>query len=268
MRVRGFTVDDAHLFVRPDQVHAEVADCLDLAIKVFETYGFEKVKFELSVRGGAENKNYLGADEDWESAEGQLASALKERNISYERIEGEAAFYGPKIDIKIEDAIGRIWQLGTIQLDFNLPERFELEYTGEDNQKHRPIMVHRALFGSIERFFGVLIEHYAGAFPLWLAPVQVAVLPITDRINDYADSLAADLRASGFRVESNTISDKIGAKIRHAQMQKIPYMLVVGDKEAADGTVAVRERKAGDIGVMSLSEFKEKIAAERSGRSL
>ncbi|MBP7415901.1 MAG: threonine--tRNA ligase [Pyrinomonadaceae bacterium] len=268
MRVRGFSVDDAHLFVRPDQVHAEVADCLDFAIKVFETYGFDKVKFELSVRGGAENKGYLGSDEDWADAEKQLASALDERNITYERIEGEAAFYGPKIDIKIEDAIGRVWQLGTIQLDFNLPERFELEYTGDDNQKHRPFMIHRALFGSIERFFGVLIEHYAGAFPLWLAPVQVTVLPITDRINDYAEQVAAELRSAGFRVESNTISDKIGAKIRDAQMQKIPYMLVLGDKELEDGTVAVRERKQGDIGVMTLNEFKEKIAVEKSSRSL
>lgn len=268
MRVRGFSVDDAHLFVRPDQVHAEVADCLDFAIKVFETYGFEKVKFELSVRGGAENKGYLGSDEDWADAEKQLASALDERNIAYERIEGEAAFYGPKIDIKIEDAIGRVWQLGTIQLDFNLPERFELEYTGDDNQKHRPFMIHRALFGSIERFFGVLIEHYAGAFPLWLAPVQVTVLPITDRINDYAEQVAAELRSAGFRVESNTISDKIGAKIRDAQMQKIPYMLVLGDKELEDGTVAVRERKQGDIGVMTLNEFKEKITAEKLSRSL
>ncbi|HRI03025.1 MAG TPA: threonine--tRNA ligase [Pyrinomonadaceae bacterium] len=268
MRVRGFSVDDAHLFVRPDQVHAEVADCLDFAIKVFETYGFEKVKFELSVRGGAENKGYLGSDEDWADAEKQLASALDERNIAYERIEGEAAFYGPKIDIKIEDAIGRVWQLGTIQLDFNLPERFELEYTGDDNQKHRPFMIHRALFGSIERFFGVLIEHYAGAFPLWLAPVQVTVLPIIDRINDYAEQVAAELRSAGFRVESNTISDKIGAKIRDAQMQKIPYMLVLGDKELEDGTVAVRERKQGDIGVMTLNEFKEKITAEKLSRSL
>ena len=242
MRVRGFSVDDAHLFVRPDQVSAEVSDCLDFAIKVFDTYGFDKVKFELSVRGGAENKGYLGADEDWTSAEESLASALRERNITYERIEGEAAFYGPKIDIKIEDAIGRVWQLGTIQLDFNLPERFELEYTGDDNLKHRPFMIHRALFGSIERFFGVLIEHYAGAFPLWLAPVQVAVLPITDRINDYADSIAAELRKSGFRVESNTKSDKIGAKIRDAQMQKIPYMLILGDQELENGQVAVRER--------------------------
>jgi threonyl-tRNA synthetase len=268
MRVRGFSVDDAHLFVRPDQVHAEVADCLDFAIKVFETYGFEKVKFELSVRGDAENKGYLGSSEQWEYAEEQLANALKERNISFERIEGEAAFYGPKIDIKIEDAIGRIWQLGTIQLDWNLPERFELEYTGDDGAKHRPLMVHRALFGSIERFFGVLIEHYAGAFPLWLAPVQVAVLPITDRINDYASEIAADLRSAGFRVEANLKSDKIGAKIRDAQINKVPYMLVLGDKELEDKTLAVRERKQGDIGVMSLDEFKEMITRQKVSRSL
>ena len=268
MRVRGFSVDDAHLFVRPDQVSVEVADCLDFAIKVFDTYGFTKVKFELSVRGGAENKGYLGADEDWVSAEESLAAALKERNISYERIEGEAAFYGPKIDIKIEDAIGRIWQLGTIQLDFNLPERFELEYTGDDNLKHRPFMIHRALFGSIERFFGVLIEHYAGAFPLWLAPVQVTVLPITDRINDYAEKIAKELREAGFRVEANTKSDKIGAKIRDAQIQKIPYMLVLGDKELDESLVAVRERKQGDIGAMPLSEFKEMITQQKLRRSL
>jgi threonyl-tRNA synthetase len=267
MRVRGFTVDDAHLFVRPDQIQAEIADCLDSAIKVFETYGFDKVRFELSVRGDAENKVYLGSDETWAAAEEQLSRALDDRGISYERIEGEAAFYGPKIDIKIEDAIGRIWQLGTIQVDWNLPERFELEYTGDDNQKHRPVMIHRALFGSIERFFGVLVEHYAGAFPLWLAPVQVAVLPITDRINEYADSVAKQLREAGFRVESNTISDKIGAKIRQAQMQKVPYMLVLGDKELEDGTVAVRHRKEGDIGVMSLNEFVEKIAQEKTNRS-
>ncbi|PYS99066.1 MAG: threonine--tRNA ligase [Acidobacteria bacterium] len=268
MRVRGFTVDDAHLFVRPDQIHVEIADCLDFAIKVFETYGFDKVKFELSVRGSAENKNFLGADEDWKSAEDQLASALKQRDISYERIEGEAAFYGPKIDIKIEDAIGRVWQLGTIQLDFNLPERFELEYTAEDNSKKRPVMIHRALFGSIERFFGVLIEHYAGAFPLWLAPVQVAVLPITDRINEYADKIAKELRDAGFRVEANLKSDKIGAKIRDAQLQKVPYMLVLGDKELEEQKVAVRERKQGDIGAMSLAEFKEMISAQKLQRSL
>lgn len=268
MRVRGFTVDDAHLFIRPDQIHAEISDCLDFAIKVFETYGFTKVKFELSVRGAAENKGYLGADEDWQKAADQLASALNERGISYETIEGEAAFYGPKIDIKIEDAIGRVWQLGTIQLDFNLPERFDLEYTAEDNQKRRPIMIHRALFGSIERFFGVLIEHYAGAFPLWLAPVQVAVLPITDRINEYAETVARELRDAGFRVEANLKSDKIGAKIRDAQMQKVPYMLVLGDKELEEQNVAVRERKQGDIGAMSLAEFKGMITEQRLLRAL
>jgi threonyl-tRNA synthetase len=268
MRVRGFSVDDAHLFVRPDQVHVEVADCLDFAIKVFETYGFDKVRFELSVRGGAENKGYLGSDGDWSEAEKQLASALDGRGIIYDRIEGEAAFYGPKIDIKIEDAIGRVWQLGTIQLDFNLPERFELEYTGDDGQKHRPFMIHRALFGSIERFFGVLIEHYAGAFPLWLAPVQVAVLPITDRINEYAETVASDLKTAGFRVEVSTKSDKIGAKIRDAQMQKIPYMLVLGDQELENNQVAVRERREGDIGAMSLEEFKKIIGEKRTSRSL
>jgi threonyl-tRNA synthetase len=267
MRVRGFTVDDAHLFVRPDQVGAEVADCLDLAIQVFDTYGFDKVKFELSVRGGAENKGYLGADEDWANAEESLANELKERNISYERIEGEAAFYGPKIDIKVEDAIGRIWQLGTIQLDFNLPERFELEYTGEDNLKHRPVMIHRALFGSIERFFGVLVEHYAGAFPLWLAPVQVAVLPITDRINEYAETVGKQLKNDGFRVETNLKSDKIGAKIRDAQMQKVPYMLVLGDKEIDENLVSVRERRQGDVGTMTLEEFSATIREQKLSRS-
>ena len=268
MRVRGFTVDDAHLFVRPDQIQEEISDCLDFAIKVFETYGFEKVKFELSVRGDADNKLYLGSDETWRSSEEQLALALDSREIKYERIEGEAAFYGPKIDIKIEDAIGRIWQLGTIQLDWNLPERFQLEYTGEDGQKHRPVMIHRALFGSIERFFGVLIEHYAGAFPLWLAPVQLIVLPITDRINEYAQSVADELRQAGFRVETNLKSDKIGAKIRDAQLQKIPYMVVLGDKEQEEQKIAVRERKQGDIGQMTLSEFKEMITEQKLLRAL
>jgi threonyl-tRNA synthetase len=268
MRVRGFTVDDAHLFVRPDQIQVEIADCLDSAIKIFETYGFEKVRFELSVRGGADNKIYLGSDETWQSSEEQLRLALEGRGISFERIEGEAAFYGPKIDIKIEDAIGRIWQLGTIQVDWNLPERFDLEYTGEDNQKHRPVMIHRALFGSIERFFGVLIEQYAGAFPLWLAPVQVAVLPITDRINEYAEIVAGQLKSAGFRVEANLKSDKIGAKIREAQLQKVPYMLILGDKELEENRVAVRERKQGDIGAMSLDEFKEMITQQKLSRAL
>lgn len=257
MRVRGFTVDDAHLFCRPDQARAEIGDCLDFANNVFRTYGFDKIKFELSVKGGDTTKNYLGADENWRHAEEVLTEALNERNIPYERVEGEAAFYGPKIDIKIEDAIGRLWQLGTVQFDFNLPERFDLEYIAEDNKPHRPVMVHRALFGSIERFFGVLIEHFAGAFPLWLAPVQVAILPITDRVNDYAEGVARELRATGMRVETSLRGDKIGAKIRNAQLQKIPFMLVVGDKEQEDRTVAVRERKAGDTGTMTIEEFKQ-----------
>lgn len=267
MRVRSFTVDDAHLFVRPDQVLEEVTDCLDFAIEVFETYGFDKVNFELSVRGGADNKKYLGADEDWRNAEDSLASALKSRDIEFERIEGEAAFYGPKIDLKVEDAIGRTWQQGTIQVDFNLPERFGLEYIGDDNHPHRPVMIHRALFGSIERFFGVLLEHYGGAFPLWLSPVQVTVLPITDRINDYAEGVCARLRAAGLRAEVNLRSDKIGAKIRDAQLQKIPFMLIVGDQEKEQGIVAVRERSKGDLGTFEIDEFIERVLELKSARA-
>ena len=257
MRVRGFTVDDAHLFCTPEQVRKEIGDCVDFVNQVFHTFGFDKVKFELSVKGSDTTKHYLGEPEDWEQSETALAEALDARGVKYERIEGEAAFYGPKIDFKIEDAIGRLWQLGTVQWDFNLPERFELEYIGEDNKPHRPVMVHRALFGSVERFFGVLIEHYAGAFPLWLAPVQVAVLPITDRVNEYAEKVAGDLRAAGLRVETNLRGEKIGAKIRDAQMQKTPFMLVLGDREMEEGKVAVRERTKGDIGVMTPDEFKE-----------
>jgi len=257
MRVRGFTVDDAHLFCTPDQVRKEIDDCVDFAYQVLRTFGFEKIKFELSVKGSDTSKQWLGSEEEWTKAESALAEALDARQINYERIEGEAAFYGPKIDFKIEDAIGRLWQLGTVQWDFTLPDRFELEYIGEDNKPHRPVMVHRALFGSIERFFGVLIEHYAGAFPLWLAPVQVAVLPITDRINEYAERVAADLRGAGLRVEVNLRSEKIGAKIRDAQMQKVPFMLVLGDRELEQGNVAVRERSKGDIGVMSTGDFVE-----------
>jgi threonyl-tRNA synthetase len=256
MRVRGFTVDDAHLFCTPDQVRREIMDCVDFVVEVLRTFGFEKVKFELSVKGEGSGKQWLGTDEEWQSAETELADALAERGIPYERVEGEAAFYGPKIDFKIEDAIGRLWQLGTVQWDFNLPERFQLEYVGEDNRPHRPVMVHRALFGSVERFFGVLIEHYAGAFPLWLAPVQAAVLPITDRVNVYAQQVGDELRAAGLRVEVNTRGEKIGAKIRDAQLQKVPFMLVCGDREAESGQVSVRERTKGDIGAMPVEDFK------------
>jgi threonyl-tRNA synthetase len=257
MRVRGFSVDDAHLFCTPEQVQQEIFDCVDFAYQVLKTFGFDKIKFELSVKGSDTNKLYLGSAEDWEKAEAEMAAGLDARGIDYERIDGEAAFYGPKIDFKIEDAIGRLWQLGTVQRDFNLPERFSLEYIGEDNKPHRPVMVHRALFGSIERFFGVLIEHYAGAFPMWLAPVQTVVLPITDRINDYAEEIARELRGAGLRVEVNVRNDKIGAKIRDAQLQKIPFMLVLGDREMEQRQVAVRERTKGDIGAMSIEEFKQ-----------
>jgi threonyl-tRNA synthetase len=257
MRVRGFTQDDAHIFCTPETIKGEVIDCVDFAYDVLRTFGFEKFKVELSVKGSDTSKGYLGTEEQWAEAEAALVDALKEQGIAFERIEGEAAFYGPKIDIKVEDAIGRLWQLTTVQFDFNLPERFELEYVGEDNKAHRPLMVHRALFGSVERFFGVLIEHYAGAFPLWLAPVQVAVLPITDRANEYVERVARSLREAGLRVETNTRGDKIGAKIRNAQLQKIPFMLVCGDREVEEGRVAVRERSRGDIGAMPLEEFRE-----------
>ncbi|HEX7332521.1 MAG TPA: threonine--tRNA ligase [Pyrinomonadaceae bacterium] len=255
-RVRGFTQDDAHIFCTSDSVRAEIVGCIDFALDLFRVFGFADFKVELSVRGD-DRSLYMGSDEDWERAESALVDALNNRGIAYQRVEGEAVFYGPKIDIRVEDAIGRTWQLTTVQFDFNLPERFQLEYIGEDNKPHRPIMIHRALFGSMERFFGVLIEHYAGAFPLWLAPVQIAVLPITDRVNDYADGLARELREAGFRVEANLRSEKIGAKIRDAQLQKVPFMLVLGDREMEQQTVAVRERARGDIGVMSVAEFKE-----------
>ncbi len=255
MRVRGFTQDDAHIFCTPDTVKSEIVSCLHFAFALLSTFGFEKFQIELSVKGNDTSKPFLGSPEDWEIAESALVEALRQQNLPYQRIEGEAAFYGPKIDIKVEDAIGRLWQLTTVQFDFNMPERFELEYIGEDNKAHRPIMIHRALFGSMERFFGVLIEHYAGAFPLWLAPAQVAVLPITDRSNEYAEKIAGELRDQQFRVETNLRSEKIGAKIRDAQLQKVPFMLVIGDREMEQGKVAVRERLKGDIGVMSLAEF-------------
>jgi len=257
MRVRGFTQDDAHIFCTPDQVRGEIINCVNFAFDLLRAFGFAEFKIELSVRGSDTSKKYLGSDEEWDNAERALVDALAAQNLPYERMEDEAAFYGPKIDIKVKDSIGRLWQLTTVQFDFNLPKRFQLEYIGEDNKPHQPIMIHRALFGSMERFFGVLIEHYAGAFPMWLAPVQVAVLPITDRINDYAGKVAQQLRDAGMRVELNVRSDKIGAKIRDAQLQKIPFMLVLGDREMEDGKVAVRERTKGDIGAMSLDEFRE-----------
>jgi len=256
-RVRGFTQDDAHIFCTAEQVRSEILGCIDFSFNLFEVLGFKEIKVELSVRGNDPNAHYLGSDADWQRAEEALADALNARQIPFTRVEGEAVFYGPKIDIRVKDAIGRDWQLTTVQFDFNLPERFQIEYIGEDNKPHRPVMVHRALFGSMERFFGVLIEHYAGAFPFWLAPVQVSVLPITDRINEYAEGIIRELRNAGLRVESNLRSEKIGAKIRDAQLQKVPFMLVLGDREMEQNLVAVRERARGDIGTMSLNDFKE-----------
>jgi len=267
-RVRGFTQDDAHIFCTPDQVRAEILGCIDFAFNLYEVFGFKDIKVELSVRGDDPNTKYLGSDEDWEKAEAALVDALNARQIPYTRVEGEAVFYGPKIDIRVEDAIGRNWQLTTVQFDFNLPKRFQMEYIGDDNKPHQPIMIHRALFGSMERFFGVLIEHYGGAFPLWLAPVQVAVLPITDRTNEYAENVVRELRATGLRVESNLRSEKIGAKIRDAQLQKVPFMLVLGDREMEQNVVAVRERAKGDIGAMSLTEFKEMARRLTDSRAL
>ncbi|HEX8774586.1 MAG TPA: threonine--tRNA ligase [Pyrinomonadaceae bacterium] len=267
-RVRGFTQDDAHIFCTPENVKGEILGCVDFAYHMFDVFGFKDFKVELSVRGQSADQHYLGSDEDWESAESALVEALNERSIPYKRIEGEAVFYGPKIDIRVEDAIGRNWQLTTVQFDFNLPKRFEMEYIGEDNKPHQPVMIHRALFGSMERFFGVLIEHYAGAFPMWLAPVHVAVLPITDRINEYAERVGRELRAHGLRVEVNLRSEKIGAKIRDAQLQKIPFMLVLGDRELEEGKVAVRERSKGDLGTMTVEEFETMARSLVQSRAL
>jgi len=257
LRARGFTQDDAHLFCTPESVRDEIVACLDFAFDLYGVFGFERHRVELSVRGDDSREHYLGRDEDWNSAEGALVAGLAERDVPYQRMEGEAAFYGPKIDIKVEDAIGREWQLATVQFDFNLPDRFGLEYVGADNAPHRPVMIHRALFGSVERFLGVLIEHYAGAFPVWLAPVQAVVLTIAERVTPYADRVVRALRQAGLRVELNARSDKIGAKIRDAELQKIPFMLVIGDREADAGTVAVRERSRGNIGAMPLEEFEQ-----------
>ena len=268
LRVRGFTQDDAHLFCAPESVRGEIVGCLDFAFDLFRVFGFERFRVELSVRGDDSGEHYLGRDEDWDAAEAALVAALRERDLPFRRMEGEAAFYGPKIDIKVEDAIGRLWQLTTVQFDFNLPDRFGLEYVGADNRPHRPVMIHRVLFGSVERFFGVLIEHYAGAFPVWLAPVQVIVLTIAERVTPYAERVASALRQAGVRAELNARPDKIGAKIRDAQLQKIPFMLVVGGREADAGTVAVRERSQGDIGAMPLAEFEQMVLALIRSRAI
>ena len=261
MRVRCFTHDDAHIFMTPEQIKDEIKGVANLIDQVYSLFGF-KYHVELSTRP----EDSMGSDEDWEMATDGLRDALDELGLPYVVNEGDGAFYGPKIDFHLEDCIGRTWQCGTIQLDFQLPQRFELEYTGADGEKHRPIMIHRVAFGSIERFIGILIEHFAGAFPTWLAPVQVKVLPISDKYMDYAEKVKEQLFDAGIRVEVDTRSEKIGYKIREAQTQKIPYMLVVGQKEAEEGTVSVRSRFAGDEGSSSLEAFMEKIQKEIASR--
>jgi threonyl-tRNA synthetase len=253
-RVRGFTQDDAHLFCTPEQVENEFRNTIDLVQFVFKSLQFKDVEVRLSLRDPASPK-YAGDPKLWDLAEEQLEKVLKEMKLPYIAAKGEAAFYGPKVDFMVRDVLGRKWQLGTVQLDYVLPERFDLEYTGVDSKKHRPVMIHRAPFGSMERFTGILIEHFGGAFPLWLAPVQVMVLTISEKFDDYAKEILEQLKKAGLRAEINLDPDKIGYKIRNATMQKIPYMLVVGEKEAQNRLVAVRTRTGGDRGQMSIEEF-------------
>jgi threonyl-tRNA synthetase len=259
MRVRGFTQDDAHIFCTPQQIEDEIVGCMDFALAVLNTFGFTEYQVELSTWDPKDRKNFLGTDEQWELANRSLENAMKRRDVSYKIIPGEAAFYGPKIDVKLVDAIGRLWQLSTIQFDFNLPQRFDLEYVGEDGQRHQPLMVHRALWGSVERFFGVLIEHYAGAFPLWLSPVQVVVVPISERHHEYAEKVGTQLREAGARVHVDSRNEKMNAKIREHALQKTPYIAVVGDKEAQAGSVNVRTRGKEKTDDMPAVEFVAKV---------
>jgi threonyl-tRNA synthetase len=268
MRVRGFTQDDAHIFCTPDQIENEVVDCLQFAIDTLNTYGFTEYEAELSTWDGGVSGKYDGTADQWEMAEKALHRATDRLKMKVKVSPDEAAFYGPKIDVKLVDAIGRLWQLSTVQFDFTLPRRFGLEYIGEDGKQHQPLMVHRALYGSIERFFGILIEHYAGAFPVWLAPVQAIVLPITDKQGEYAKEVYAKLKAAGFRAELDDRSEKVNFKIREAQMAKIPYMLVVGEREAAAGQVAVRNRKHGDQGAEKLEDFVARLTDLIASRNL
>ena len=262
-RVRCFTQDDAHIFMTPDQMKDEIKNTVKIFDEIYTTFGL-KYNIELSTMP----EDHMGDESVWQFAEDTLKAAIEEMGKPYVINAGDGAFYGPKLDFHLSDSIGRTWQCGTIQLDFQMPERFELEYTGADGEKHRPVMIHRALLGSIERFIGVITEHFAGAFPTWLAPVQVKVLPITDRTHDYAQQVYDKLFALGYRVELDGRSEKIGYKIREAQMEKIPYMLVLGDKEAEAGQVAVRDRKTGDTTVMTLDEFVEKLGEEVRTRAL
>jgi threonyl-tRNA synthetase len=268
LRVRGFTQDDAHIFCMPSQIESEVEACMDFAFAVMKNFGFDKFEVELSDWDPTHPENYPGKPEDWQHASDSLASTLTRMNIPYKKFAGEGAFYGPKIDVKLIDAIGRPWQLTTVQFDFNLPARFGLEYVAEDGAKHQPLMVHRALLGSVERFFGILIEHYAGAFPLWLAPVQVQICPVSEKVADYSKHVTETLKRHNIRVHLDDRNEKLPAKIRDAQLQKIPYMLIVGAKEADAGTVSVRHRSKGDQGPKPLAEVVAALQEEITKRAL
>src|SRR5205823_6403186 len=260
-RVRGFTQDDAHLFVTPEQIEAEMRANIELVLFVLSSLGLSDYRVRVGLRAPGSGK-YVGSEEDWNNAQRILIDIVRNLGMSYTAEEGEAAFYGPKVDFVVRDCIGREWQLGTVQLDYNLPVRFNLEYIGADNRPHRPVMIHRAPFGSMERFCGILIEHFAGAFPLWLAPEQVRVLPISEKFTDYGRRVEAEFKAKGFRVAGDYRPEKIGAKIREAQLEKVPYMLVVGEKEAAAGTVAVRDRVDGDLGPLPVAEVVARLEKE------
>ena len=268
LRVRGFTQDDAHIFCMPQQIESEIEACIDFAFAVMKTFGFSDYVVELSDWDANHPENYAGSAADWARSTAALQSTLNRLNIPFKRMEGEAAFYGPKIDVKLIDAIGRPWQLTTVQFDFNLPGRFDLEYVGEDGARHQPLMVHRALWGSVERFFGILIEHYAGAFPAWLAPVQAEVLPLSEKFIDYAKKVTAALKDAGFRAHLDDRNEKLQAKIRDAQMLKVPYMLVVGGKEAEAGTVSVREHSKGDLGPRPLAQFLSDLRQQVDSRAI
>ena len=261
-RVRGFTQDDAHIFCRPDQVKDEFLRVMDIIMIIFRALKFDNFEAQISLRDKVDRSKYIGSDENWEKAEQAIVEACEEKGLKARVEYGEAAFYGPKLDFMVKDAIGRRWQLGTIQVDYNLPERFQLEYMGADNEKHRPVMIHRAPFGSMERFVAVLIEHTCGRFPLWLTPVQAVVLPISDKFNDYAEEVKAYLEEHNVRVEVDARSEKIGRKIRDNEMKHIPYLLVVGEKEASEKQVAVRKQGESDQGTMKIEEFSEKINQE------
>ncbi len=262
MRVRAFTQDDAHIFMLPEQIKDEIMGVVKLIDKVYKAFGFE-YHVELSTRP----ESSIGTDEEWEVAENGLKEALEELNLDYVLNEGDGAFYGPKIDFKLRDCLGRTWQCGTIQLDMQLPQRFDINYIGQDNEKHRPVMIHRVAFGSIERFIGILIEHYAGKFPVWLAPTQVRILPISDKYNDYTEEVRKKLFEKGIRVDIDSRTEKTGFKIREAQLQKIPYMLIVGEKEESEKTISVRSRDKGEVGSISVDEFVEMISKEIEERT-